>query len=255
MNLRSTDTLEIILAGAKNTSDMTIIVDYVDVLITDGKIVENADRQVSASNGVTAATIVSAPTSPAIRRIRGITIYNDDVVSQTVTIQLTVSGTAKKRVARAIAAGKSMIYGSDGKWSDGDGSTTGALTFSGDVSVGGALAVTGNSTQTGNVSVGGTLGVTGATTLAAATLSGTLTQNAANAITAFAGGGQGSATALTKDNNRVTVCASNNDSVKLPAATAGRRIFVKNAAYTLATVKSVIFVCCVNGTWDTNLTA
>jgi len=47
-------------------------------------------------------------------------------------------------------------------------------------------------------------------------------------ITAFAGGGQGSATALTKQNNVITVCASDNDSVKLPSATAGQVIRVLN---------------------------
>lgn len=275
MHLRSTDTLEIVLAGAKSTVDMDVIVEYEDVLITDGKEVSNPDRQVANSNGVTAVTICSAPTAPAIRRVKSISVYNADDASGTPTIQLNVSGTAKKWVKRSLAVGKSMIYGiGDGKW--GDGSTTGALTFSGNISAGGDLAVTGNET------VGGTLGVTGASTIAALSattgvFSGALSRSAANAITAFAGGGQASATALTKDNNRITTCATNGDSVKLPAATAGKRVWVKNsgaatlaifpasgeainalaadASISLATVKSMLFCCSVAGTWDTMLTA
>lgn len=51
----------------------------------------------------------------------------------------------------------------------------------------------------------------------------------ATGITAFATGGQASATALTKEQNNVTVCATSGDSVKLPAAVAGLRITVKNS--------------------------
>lgn len=48
-------------------------------------------------------------------------------------------------------------------------------------------------------------------------------------ITAFAGGGQASATQLVYGLNRVTVVASNGDSVKLPAAVAGGLVMVTNA--------------------------
>lgn len=60
-------------------------------------------------------------------------------------------------------------------------------------------------------------------------LSGLLTESATNAVTAFAGGGQTSATALTTELNRVTTVASAGDSVKLPAATAGLTIVVVNS--------------------------
>lgn len=151
------------------------------------------------------------------------------------------------------------------------------------------LNASGNAAVTGNATVGGTLGVTGAATLSSTlAVAGTLAvtgvttvdvfkQGAANAITAFAGGGQASATALTKYANRVTTCATNADSVKLPAAVAGRSVFVKNAtantlaifpasgevinalsadaSISLATVKGMLFICSVAGTWDTILTA
>ena len=48
-------------------------------------------------------------------------------------------------------------------------------------------------------------------------------------ITAFATGGQASATALTGEFNNVTVCATAGDSVKLPAAAQGLKVTVKNS--------------------------
>ena len=55
-----------------------------------------------------------------------------------------------------------------------------------------------------------------------------LYESASNAITAFAGGGQASAVALTSQTNRVTTVATAGDSVKLPAAVAGLELTVIN---------------------------
>jgi hypothetical protein len=101
--------------------------------------------------------------------------------------------------------------------------------------------------------------------------SGNFERSSTNAITAFAGGGQGSATALTSDINSITTCATANDSVKLPAAVAGKSITVSNlgaahaavfpatgdlidslaanASVSLATNSSITFTCAVTGSW------
>jgi len=103
-------------------------------------------------------------------------------------------------------------------------------------------------------------------------------RSAANALTAHVGGGQASALALTSDINRVTTVASAGDSVKLPAAVAGRQVTVMNSAaanamdcfpqsgeiinalsantaLSIAANKTVIFSCAVDGTWNSVLTA
>lgn len=100
----------------------------------------------------------------------------------------------------------------------------------------------------------------------------------ANALTAFAGGGQGSALQLARQINRITTVASAGDSVKLPAALAGMQVTVINAAaanamdcfplsgevinalpadtaLSIVANKTVIFLCAVNGTWNSVLTA
>lgn len=55
-------------------------------------------------------------------------------------------------------------------------------------------------------------------------------------ITAFATGGQASATALTGETNEITVCATAGDSVKLPVAALGKRVTVINSASLAADV-------------------
>lgn len=104
-------------------------------------------------------------------------------------------------------------------------------------------------TTTGNVNVGGDLAVTGATTLngtitlgdaaadsliinATTTYTDPVNYSNQTGITAFATGGQASATALTEEVNNVTTVATAGDSVKLPAAAAGKRIHVKNSGAT-----------------------
>lgn len=61
------------------------------------------------------------------------------------------------------------------------------------------------------------------------TMTGLLTESAADALTAHAGGGQGSALALTKEVNRITTVATAGDSVKLPASAAGLSIILINS--------------------------
>jgi len=55
-------------------------------------------------------------------------------------------------------------------------------------------------------------------------------------ITAHAGGGQASATPLTKDVNFVTVCATAGDSVKLPVAVLGKVVTVRNDGATAVAI-------------------
>lgn len=92
-----------------------------------------------------------------------------------------------------------IISGANGCNAAGTSALTGAVTTTGAATVGTNLTVNGTSTLTGAVAasaaltVGTTLGVTGISTF-----TGGMRQSVENAITAHAGGGQGSAYALTK---------------------------------------------------------
>lgn len=105
-------------------------------------------------------------------------------------------------------------------------------------------------------------------------INGLMYESAADTITAFAAGGQSSATQITNEVNRVTVAANPGSSVKLPLALAGLTIYLVNAApnsiqvfgtgtdtidsIAAATGVSqmvnsvVIFTCTVTGKWFTD---
>ena len=100
-----------------------------------------------------------------------------------------------------------------------------------------------------------------------------------NGITALAGGGQSGATQMRSQTiNRVTTVATAGDSVLLPNAINGKMLVVINAAaansmnvfpqsgekinalsadaaFAMAANKTALFVCAVDGTWNTALTA
>lgn len=102
--------------------------------------------------------------------------------------------------------------------------------------------------------------------------------SATDGLTALAGGAQAGTSLADYAINRFTTVASSGDSAQLPSAKAGRMRVVKNAAasnsmnvypqsgeiinalsadaaFAVAANKMVIFVCAVDGTWDSNLTA
>lgn len=122
------------------------------------------------------------------------------------------------------------------------------------------------------------LGTAASPTFVGITTTGLNKISVANALTAFSGGGQGSALALTKAMNRVTTVAAGGDSVKLPAAVAGESVVVINAAaanamdcfpasgevinalvmdtaLSIVANSSVMFNCVVTGTWNSIVTA
>jgi len=122
---------------------------------------------------------------------------------------------------------------------DNDGADVFAVDENGNVTCSGTLTAGATVSSGGNVDLPGTLDVTGATTLdstlsvaGAATMSAALKLSLETGITAYAGGGQANATALsaTKTIHNVTVVATAADSVKLPAATGSGAIhLIKNS--------------------------
>lgn len=97
------------------------------------------------------------------------------------------------------------------------------------------------------------------------------------AVTAHAGGGQANAVQITGRQVEISVCATLNDSVKLPASSPGARIYVANhgaagaavfpatgeqvnngganTAFALAAGKSAVFFCVAAGNWYAVLSA
>lgn len=94
-----------------------------------------------------------------------------------------------------------------------------------------------NQGTTGTLDLDGTWKINGtAVTATASQLNNLEGGDAATGITAFAGGGQGSATALAAEFNNVTTVASAYDSVKLPTCSSGARYVVKNSGANILSV-------------------
>lgn len=93
------------------------------------------------------------------------------------------------------------------------------------------LTVAGTATFNGTI-VLGDAAADSLTVNATATYTDPINYSSETGITAFAGGGQASATALTEEINNITTCVSAGDSVKLPAAVAGKHVYVKNSGAT-----------------------
>lgn len=100
-----------------------------------------------------------------------------------------------------------------------------------DATVSGDLTVAGTTTLNGTL-VLGDAAADALTVNATTTYAEPVNFSNATGITAFAGGGQASATALTEEVNNVTTVATAGDSVKLPAAVAGKHVYVKNSGAT-----------------------
>lgn len=136
-----------------------------------------------------------------------------------------------------------------------------------------SLAVAGVANITGAATVAGTF-----TAGADLVVGGIERHSTADALTAYAGGGQTNALQLTKGINRISTVATAADSVKLPASTAGMVVFVINGAASnsmqvfgagtdtindVATAtgvaqaagKSALYVCPVAGKWYRVLSA
>jgi hypothetical protein len=99
----TTKSLRIVLAEAHTANPVDIICNYADA--TSSALTEGNNP--SQSNGVTQATILAAPAAATARIVRTITVYNNDTVEHTFTINLLVTATVYQIVSKTLAAGES----------------------------------------------------------------------------------------------------------------------------------------------------
>lgn len=104
----TTESLEILLAGAVTTTQAPFSVSYADhnasvPSFTPG----SSDGQ---TNGTTAVTLASAPASGVQRQIKRINIYNADSAAMTVTIRLNNGGTLRTILSVTLQTGERIEY-------------------------------------------------------------------------------------------------------------------------------------------------
>ena len=97
--------IEVLLGGAVTTTELDMTASYADkadTALTPG-------RNAATTNGTTPQTIVAAPASDT-RLVSGLSIYNNDTVAATVTVQMDVSATDYILQKVALAAGDNLTY-------------------------------------------------------------------------------------------------------------------------------------------------
>ncbi len=106
--------LEVKIGGAPTTNQLTWAVHYTDIDQTSIAVTAISEAD-GLTNGVTAATMVAAPSAGKTRRITEVTIENTDTTTQTVTVQINDNGTLRLIVVIGLAAGSTLQF--SGAWS------------------------------------------------------------------------------------------------------------------------------------------
>lgn len=102
----TTKSLEFLLGGTVTTNHLPYVVSFLDIP-TVTPVLESGD---GVDNGATAVTVVAAPASNVCRKIQYLNIYNQDTVSQTVTVQLNDNGTKRIFSKTTLAVGSTLMW-------------------------------------------------------------------------------------------------------------------------------------------------
>jgi hypothetical protein len=84
----TTNKIEVLLGGSVSANQLECSAYWADDPIDADEAEGNLNENHVATNGATAVTLVAAPTQSAQRHIKGITIYNADTASATVTVRV-----------------------------------------------------------------------------------------------------------------------------------------------------------------------
>lgn len=147
----TSSSIELVLAGAVATTQLSISCSYTDMTATD----TTAAASVSTSNSTTAVTIIAAPAASTQRKVASILVYNADTASATVTIRRNDSSALRPLVKIAVPSGYTLQYTDVEGWSviSGAGSlqtgVVGPTGPQGPAGSAGAAGATGNTGPTG----------------------------------------------------------------------------------------------------------
>lgn len=108
--------IEVLLTSAVTSSELSLYTTYTDIN-TSTALWSNVASNDDDSNGVTAVTLVAAPSASISRKVNLISIHNDDSVSAEVTVRLNNSSTYRTLQKKTLQPDETLQY------TDGDGWT------------------------------------------------------------------------------------------------------------------------------------
>lgn len=110
----TTDNLQVVLGGAITTNQLECYTSWRDRTSTTF----TAGRTVINTNNTTDVTIAGSPASSTQRVIDYVSVYNDDTVSQTVTIKLDANGTEYILYKGVLTNGATLTYVDGQGWAN-----------------------------------------------------------------------------------------------------------------------------------------
>lgn len=108
----TTKTLEVVLTGAVSTTQLPVVVSYVEITDADQSVNDIAESD-TATNNTTAVTAVAAPAAGKTRVIKALTVNNVDTAAATVKVQINNNGTIRLIVKATLAVDETLQYSSE----------------------------------------------------------------------------------------------------------------------------------------------
>ena len=108
----TTRSIQIVLTAAKTTTDMPVLVNYVDITATT----TTPGLHTGTTNGVTPATCVPAPAASTQRNVNGISVSNIDTAAKTVQVSVNDNGTLYQILSLTLQVGYSLLYTDTEGW-------------------------------------------------------------------------------------------------------------------------------------------
>jgi len=106
--------LEIVLAAPVTTNQLRWTTSYQDITSAGMTLPQASDQ--NTTNGTTPAIIVASPLGSTNRQVVLITVFNNDTVAATVTIQKDVAGTKYQLTKALLQVGDSLMWSREAGW-------------------------------------------------------------------------------------------------------------------------------------------
>ena len=108
----STMLLEVLLGGAHTTNPLDCVTHYEDT--ANENLIPQV--QIAQTNGATPVTLLAAPGDNVARRVKEITIENNDTVTQIVTVRLKSDADTRKCIRMSLLTGQTLQWTPESGW-------------------------------------------------------------------------------------------------------------------------------------------
>lgn len=124
----TTESLEMVLAGAISVSNPMYIISYND-MTSVGMTLPQSSTQ-GLLNGITSVQVLAPPLAATNRQVYNLTLYNNDNREVIVTVRKDVSGTKYNIIKSSLAPGATLMWSRESGWKILNGEKEGASTIS-----------------------------------------------------------------------------------------------------------------------------